>query len=66
MEDLDLEAIHSIQLNDEAINAAVYAAGDAFHAGLDPHEQLRAGIQAYIWKLEEMAREFEEMRYVPS
>ncbi|MER9195286.1 hypothetical protein NKI13_18585 [Mesorhizobium australicum] len=47
--ELDIDAINAIELDDDAVDSAVEAATQAFVAGGEEHEQLTAGLKAYLW-----------------
>lgn len=51
--DLDIDAINAIKLDDDAVDSAVEAATQAFVAGGEEHEQLTAGLKAYLWHIDQ-------------
>lgn len=46
---VDLDDVDQVELDEEALNAALDAANEAHVAGQDDHEQLIAAIKAYVW-----------------
>lgn len=58
--ELDPEQYENKYINDDAFEAACYAAADAHHAGMDPHDQLRRGIQAYLVAMQQIANKCKE------
>lgn len=49
--EIDTDRASKMELDDDAFGNAIEAANEASHAGLDPHEQLKAGVQAYFQTL---------------
>lgn len=51
-QEYDVDAANAVDLDDDALNMAVEAATEAHVAGLDEHDQLVAGLKAYVWVME--------------